>query len=163
MQDKRIGRYVLPAVMVLSVVLVVVFIAQLLQQDRQSDANFEDVSQAVVQTLDLSQMQQADNQMIKRLYGLSPADFDGLLLYYPTTNMGAEELLIVKLRDISQQQSVQQAVEARLQTQKNSFEGYGVEQFHLLENSVLEVQGNYILFVVHADAAAAQQAFLNAL
>ena len=44
-----------------------------------------------------------------------------------------------------------------------SFEGYGIEQYDLLSNSIVEVQGNYILFVVHEDAAAAAQAFLKAL
>lgn len=44
-----------------------------------------------------------------------------------------------------------------------SFEGYGVEQYDLLSNSVVEIQGNYILFVVHENAAATAQAFLKAL
>lgn len=33
-----------------------------------------------------------------------------------------------------------------------SFEGYGIEQYDLLSNSIVEVQGNYILFVVHENA-----------
>ena len=33
----------------------------------------------------------------------------------------------------------------------------------MLSNSVVEIQGNYILFVVHENAAAAAQAFLKAL
>ena len=78
--------------------------------------------------------------------------------------MGAEELLIVKLSDMSQQDSVRAAAEKRLATQKTSFEGYGVEQFDLLTNhSILEVRGNYILFVVHNSCDDALKAFLKAL
>ena len=88
---------------------------------------------------------------------------DGCLLYYPATNMGARELLLVKLSNLSQQTSVSDAIQARRQTQMKSFEGYGVEQYDLLSNSVVEIQGNYILFVVHENAAAAAQVFLKAL
>ena len=56
--------------------------------------------------------------MVKRLYGLNPSDFDGCLLYYPQTNMEAEELLLLKLRDTSQQEAVRAAVEARLETRR---------------------------------------------
>lgn len=132
-------------------------------QDRQSSASFDSVRSAVLQTLDLADMQEADAQMVRRLYGFAPSEVDGCLLYYPATNMGARELLIVKLSDLSQQKSVSDAIQARKQTQMKSFEGYGIEQYDLLSNSIVEVQGNYILFVVHEDAAAAAQAFLKAL
>lgn len=132
-------------------------------QDRQSSASFDSVRSAVLQTLDLADMQEADAQMVRRLYGFAPSEVDGCLLYYPSTNMGARELLIVKLSDLSQQKSVSDAIQARKQTQMKSFEGYGIEQYDLLSNSIVEVQGNYILFVVHENAAAAAQAFLKAL
>ena len=49
-------------------------------------------------------------------------------------------------------------------TQKNTFEGYGVEQFEMLSNNaVVEIRGNYVLFVVNANSQAALDAFLDAL
>lgn len=132
-------------------------------QSRQSSASFDAVSSAVLQSIDLTDMQEADAQMVRRLYGFAPSEMDGCLLYYPATNMGARELLLVKLSDLSQQTSVSDAIQARRQTQMKSFEGYGVEQYDLLTNSVVEIQGNYILFVVHENASAAAQAFLKAL
>ena len=132
-------------------------------QNRQSSASFDAVSSAVLQSIDLTDMQEADAQMVRRLYGFAPSEMDVCLLYYPATNMGARELLLVKLSDLSQQTSVSDAIQARRQTQMKSFEGYGVEQYDLLSNSVVEIQGNYILFVVHENAAATAQAFLKAL
>ena len=127
-------------------------------------AAFEDVASAVTASIDLSALQEGSVQMVKRLYGLNPSDFDGCLLYYPQTNMEAEELLLLKLRDTSQQEAVRAAVEARLETQKTSFDGYGLEQYDLLTNhSILDIRGNYVLFIVHKDAAAVQQAFRGAL
>lgn len=129
-----------------------------------SGADPQEVAQAVTDVIDMENMQLADNQMVKRFYGLDPADYEGCVLYYPNTNMMAEEVLIVKLKDVSQQQTVSDAIEARLQTQKNTFEGYGVEQFDLLTNhAVVELRGNYVLFVVSDHAEAARKAFRGAL
>ena len=153
----EIGRWV--AVIAGLVILLVLF-----GGNSVSGADPQEVAQAVTDVIDMENMQLADNQMVKRFYGLDPADYEGCVLYYPNTDMMAEEVLIVKLKDISQQQTVSDAIEARLQTQKNTFEGYGVEQFDLLTNhAVVELRGNYVLFVVSDHAEAARKAFRGAL
>lgn len=158
-----IQRWLVPVVMILSVLLLGWYLLCLQGQGRESDAEIAAVTSAVTDTLDVTAMQPADTQMVKRLYGLDPADYAGVTLYYPVTNMDAEELLIVKLQELTQQETVEKAIHSRLETQKASFDGYGVEQFDLLKKSVLTVEGNYILFVVNKDAEQAQQAFLKAL
>lgn len=148
----------------LAAALAVLFLFSIFGGNTASSADAADVTAAVTEVVDMSNMVQAENQMIKRLYGLDPAAFEACILYYPTTNMGAEEILIVKLADMSQQDAVRAAAEKRLATQKTTFEGYGVEQFDLLTNhSILEVRGNYILFVVSKDCTDARAAFLDAL
>ena len=129
-----------------------------------SDAEPAQVAEAVTQVIEMENMLEGDNTMIKRFYGLDPSAYEACILYYPTTNMMAEELLIVKLRDVSQQETVRAAAEKRIATQKTTFEGYGPEQFALLsDHSVVEVRGNYVLFVVNERSAAARDAFLDAL
>lgn len=148
-------------VVVLAAVILLVF---MFGGNTVSDADPDAVCAAVTETLDLSTMKEGDNQLIKRLYGLDPSAYEACVLYAPTTNMGAEELLIVKLTDTSQQETVRAAIEARLETQKNTFEGYGVEQFELLTNkSVIEIRGNYVLFVVNTACDEAKTAFVKAL
>lgn len=145
------------------ILLLVFFIFIQLSGNQESSTGFETMKETVLASAELSNMQESDNMMVKRLYGLEAAAYDGIMLYAPTTNMGAEELLLVKLKDISQQEVVIAAMESRVQTQKDNFEGYGVEQFAMLENCVLEIQGNYILLVIAADPAPVKAAFLDAL
>ena len=140
-----------------------VFLYFMLSTNRESRAAFSDVQEAVISAADLTPMAEGDNQTFKRLYGLSASDYENVLLYYPTTNMGAEELLLIQLKDLSQQQAVKDAIESRLDTQKKSFDGYGVDQYAMLEKAVVEVQGNYILLVVSNDPAPVRKAFLGAL
>ena len=145
-------------------VLAAVFLFLLFGNDPVSDAALADVERAVTAQIEMGNMLEGDNQMIKRFYGLDPAVFDECVLYYPTTNMQAEELLIIKLADPAQAESVEAAIEARLETQKASFDGYGIEQYDMLtNNAVVEVRGNFVLFVVNAASAQAREAFLGAL
>jgi hypothetical protein len=142
----------------------VVCLVLMFRSDPISDADPVAVRAAATEQMDLSQVLEADNQMLRRLYGLDPSAYESIVLYYPATNMGAEELLIVKLASVDQADSVRSAIDARLQTQKNTFDGYGVEQTDLLTNhAALEVRGNYVLFVVSKTADQVRQAFLDAL
>ena len=129
-----------------------------------SSAPFETVADAVVSKIDMTEMQQGDHQMLRRLYGLSPADFEECRLYYPTSNMGAEELLLVKLRDPADAAVLTAAAEQRVKNQLGVFEGYGPAQVALLKDHArIEAPGNYFLFVVSASADAAVQAFHEVL
>jgi hypothetical protein len=147
-----------------AVVLALVCLLTMFGSNKWSSADPAEVEAAVIAELDMSAMVKADNQMVKRLYGLDPAAFESCILYYPNTNMMAEELLILKLSDTAQQQSVRAAIEARVETQKTTFDGYGVEQYALLtDNCIIDIRGNFVLFVVNADCDAAQKAFAGAL
>lgn len=136
----------------------------LFRADPISTADPAAVREAVTARMDLTNVVEADNQMIRRLYGLDVSAYESCVLYYPATNMGAQELLIVKLAESAQAETLEQAIQSRLETQKNTFDGYGVEQYDLLTNhSVIEIRGNYVLFVVDADSDDVRAAFLDAL
>ena len=143
--------------------LLVVFIVALLGADKTSETKIETVEKAVEKEVPLTGMHSVQSQMVKRLYGLNVNDYEGVVLYISDSNMGAEELLIVKLADTSQAEAVESAVQTRIENQENSFEGYGVEQYQLLQEHVLDVEGNYVFFMVHKEAHKAQKAFLNNL
>ena len=154
---------ILEALKWILVVLMLVFFIRLTAGTGDSSAPFESVSAAVSQTLDMTNMTPADNQMVKRLYGLDPAQFDGVMCCSPLTNMAAEEVLLVKLKSDDQQEMVQAAIEARRDTQMRTFDGYGFEQYAMLEKSVIEVHGNYILFISSNDPKATVSVFNDAL
>lgn len=146
-----------------AVVIMIIYIFSLLKAEHESTAVFEDVESAVVSAADMSTRQKAENRMIKRLYGFASGDYDGVALYYPTTNMGAEEIMLIKLSDLSQRESVLAAVNERLASQKKSFDGYGTAQMELLGDAIIDDKGNYILFAVGADAKEIAEVFENSL
>ena len=130
--------------------LIIILIVMKFSGNRVSNADFKDVKKAVEKTVkDDETMLDGDNVMVKRLYGLNPADYDGIMLKYPSTNMNVNEVFLVRLKDVKQQEQILEAVEKRLDTQKNNFENYGTDQYSILKKSVIDVQGNYIMFVVN--------------
>ena len=145
------------------VLLLLVFIVWDLRDDDISNADIETVAESVAKAAGMDGLQPAGNRMVKRFYGLNPKDYEGAVLYAPKDNMDANELFIVKLSDVSQSDAVVDAIEERLETQKNSFEGYGAEQTKLLNDHVLQVEGNFILYAVGEQAKDVQAVFLNSL
>ena len=145
------------------VAALLIFMIVLQVGNRNSNASLESVSQEVLGAADQDGMQESNNRMFQKFYGLDAQDYEGVTLYSPVSNMDAQELLIVKLKDSSQAEAVTEAINARLETQMNSFEGYGIEQYAMLEDHILDVQGNFILYVVNPNAQAADEAFRNSL
>ncbi|HIX38900.1 MAG TPA: DUF4358 domain-containing protein [Candidatus Blautia pullistercoris] len=145
------------------VAALLIFMIVLQVGNRSSNASLESVSQEVLGAADQEGMQESNNRMFQKFYGLDAQDYEGVTLYSPVSNMDAQELLIVKLKDSSQAEAVTEAINSRLETQMNSFEGYGIEQYAMLEDHILDVQGNFILYVVNPNAQAADDAFRNSL
>ncbi len=148
----------------LTVALTVALLFGLAANTTSRDVPLRELEEKTAPLLLAGEAQRADDRMLRRLYGLNPSDYAETVLYYPASNMGVEELLLVKLREKNQAETVESAVQARLSAQKQSFDGYGVEQTALLHhNAVLLVRGSYVLFAVSENAQAIRQAFLDAL
>ena len=129
-----------------------------------SDAPFETVLAAVREKAGLEETCEGDNAMLRRLYGLDPTMFEAYALFYPSTNMGAREMLLGKLKDASYADTVRAAADQRVQTQIGVFEGYAPEQTALLKNhAVIETPGNYVLLIVDENAAEAAAVFQEVL
>ena len=122
---------------------------------------FSEMENAVLSAADLGPMSRGNNQMLRRIYGLDPEALEGTTLYYPTSSMSVDELLLVKFSD-EDREAVREAMEERVASQITSFEGYGPEQVATLERAVIEVEDNYALLISGPDPEGVRQAFLNA-
>ncbi len=147
----------------LTVLLAVVFLASYGSDTETtvSKATFADLEAAVAAQVDTAVMQKAESDKLERFYGLNASDFAGCVLFYPLDFMSVEEILLIELSDPAQEQTVRDAIEARLNRQKETFDGYGSDgQYEkLCNNAVIEVRGNFLLFTVNCGSAV--QAFLS--
>ena len=159
---ERLGKLI-GIIKYLLLVFLIVFVASLLSTGKTSKAKIDTVASKVTKAADMEKLTLADNRMLKRFYGLNANDYADVVLYAAGSNMEVEEILIVKLKDVNQGEAVEAAIQARLDSQISVFEGYGPEQCKMLESSIIDVQGNYVLYVVNAKAKAVDKAFQKSL
>lgn len=148
---------------ILVVILLVVMISTQLS-GKVSKASVDEISKKIVSSINVGdKMEKSSNRMFKKMYGLNAGDYDELIFYKPATGMAAQEMLLIKLKNIAQSEEVVTAIEERLSSQKNSFEGYGVEQSALLDKAIIDARGNFVFYIVHEQASDADHVFRNSL
>ena len=152
----------LQAAKLLLLAVLAVLLWGILHADPQQ-ADFSVLREQAEQAMDTTGMRQADAQLLRRLYGLNGGELADWALWTSEDNMAVEELLLAECVSEAQAEQVREALEARRSTQIQNFEGYGPEQVRLLEDSIMEVRGVYVLFVVSEQAREVKDAFLGVL
>ena len=155
--------FILRIISIAMVAALVIVIIVAMASTGGSAKPIEEVSADAVSLFENEYAEKASERMFKKYYGLNAADYDGVVLYLPKSNIDAQELLIVKCKDEVQSAELINAIESRLDSQKNIFESYEPEQYDLCCRAVVTERGNYILFAVHPDAESINAAFKKAL
>lgn len=163
MNTIRLRANILQIISIAMVVLLVVITVVSLGGTSVSSRSMSEVAPQVVSLFENERSQESTDRYLKKYYGLNAADYEACVLYFPITNMDAQELLIIKLRDTAQAETVQSAMENRQQTQVGIYEGYAPEQLALCEDAIIDIQGNFALYVVHEDAARIDEVFRESI
>ena len=116
----------------------------------------KDIQKSIVETGLVKNMEETGSKGLKRYYGLNSSDFDSVVLYTP-------EMLIVKVKDKSQIEGLEDTIDNRVNSQLQSFGSYGPEQCGLLNNYELKTEGKYVFFAVAENAEKLKEAFKEAI
>ncbi len=152
----RVMKYVV-------LVLIAAFVAVLMIYASGSSRPFEEVEDAVSRSLDKSNLTLQDGAAFKRKFGLSEADYAGVMYYASEFSISAEEVLVVLVKEESQVQEVTEAIDRQVEARKNDFDGYAPEEVKLLEDAKQSVRGRYIFFAAAPKAEEYLEAFSDSL
>lgn len=155
---RQLSIYFLQAISLIAL-LFCVWLLTREKEYREIDVNT--VAQNLVELMPDTVASESD-MVVKERFGLEANAFNGLVYYGPDSNMDAAELLLVNLKDTSQKESVEEAIQKRIEYQKSCFEGYGVDQMELINNAMTITYGHYMLFIVSKDSSLAREAFADA-
>lgn len=122
-----------------------------------------DIQKSIVDTGLVKNMEETGTKGLKRYYGLNAGDFDSVVLYTPESSMEVDEMLIVKVKDKSQIEGLEDTIDNRVNSQLQSFGSYGPEQCALLNNYELKTEGRYVFFAVSENAEQLKEAFKEAI
>ena len=130
------------------IVCIVLFVAWMLMSgESESDADVGAV-EAAVASVGLGSMKKSDDLTVKKVFGINAGDYEGVVYYKGEGIMDVNELLIVKLKSVSQASDVKKAAQNRLDEQIKNFTNYGTDQIDLLNQGVVVSRGNYVFYTV---------------
>ena len=122
---RQLSIYFLQAISLIAL-LFCVWLLTREKEYREIDVNT--VAQNLVELMPDTVVSESD-MVVKERFGLEANAFNGLVYYGPDSNMDAAELLLVNLKDTSQKESVEEAIQKRIEYQKSCFEGYGCAKY----------------------------------
>lgn len=149
-------KYVTLAAAIGYIVLLIVFTGG-------STKPFQEIEQGLEQSIDTDTLEKTDMQALKRYYGLNAADYAGVMMYTSKSSMSTEEVVLIKVKDNGQMEQVMGAVEKRIESRKNDFEGYSPKQMQMLEEAQISVRGKYLFMAISPRAQEYKTAYTRSL
>ncbi len=135
-----------------SVIVLFLFILVLMQEKTPREMPLSEVERLILEKTELNGMTRSDALRFKRAYGLNAEDYLEILYYEPETTMDVNELLIVRVADSGQTETVRAAMESRIAQQQNNFDGYGTNQLEILEDALVYSNDMYVCLVIAGDS-----------
>ena len=142
---------------------IVIFVILLMLYASGSSKSFDEVRQGVESSLDTERLTEQNASVFKRNFRLNAADYAGVMYYSTGANISAEEVLLIKVNSEDQIQEVTNAINERVESRMNDFEGYAPDEVKLLEDARQSVRGTYIFFAASEKADDYLTAFTNSL
>ena len=103
------------------------------------------------------QMSPVDQAMALQLYGLDCSIVTAGKVY-ESTGATAEEVAVFETKDAAAMDKVKQAVQKRIEVQREGFQDYQPREMEKLKNPLVVTAGNCVILCVSDDNAAARKA-----
>lgn len=128
-----------------------------------NNKSLSNVEEDMIKITDFHNMKKATNKDIRRFYNINIHDYDEVILYKPKSTMDVNEVLMVKVSDKSQIDSLKDSIDSRITYQLNSFGSYGPKQCALVDNYELKSKSNFLIFAISENAEEIKDAFLDSI
>ncbi|HAG44839.1 MAG TPA: hypothetical protein DCL31_17845, partial [Clostridium sp.] len=113
--------------------------------------------------VNLDEMKEGDNDKLQKLYDIKADEIENFILYVAPTNLKADEVAVIKVKDANDVESVKEKLSKRVEEQGKSFKDYLPDEYFLIEKHVLKTKDNYVLLAISKDADKIESAFDEAL
>ena len=117
-------------------------------------ADMAKIKSDLEKTINLDCVNVGDEKTLKNLYYINKNDIEDFISYAPKSNMEVEEILVLKTKEGTDISEIKSKINKRLEKQGESFKNYRPEKYNIIENAVLEEEGQYLIFIVSENASA---------
>lgn len=123
----------------------------------------EEVGESIRQAAELPDMKQGDLEKLEKLYHIESGEVEDFILFTASSNVKADELAVLKVKDVSKVDHVKGKIQQRIDEQTVKFKDYRPEEYYLIRKHVLKTKGPFVLFAVSQEAGQIERAFEEAL
>ena len=119
-----------------------------------------DVVQAVAQGLTFKDtMMTVDQDVFYNFYDIDAQKVADVSMYTSSSRATAEEVTVIRMKDAADIQLAQDAIAARIEDQKRSYESYMPDEMPKINNAAVYTHGSYAILVVADDTSGAEKTF----
>ena len=125
------------------------------------DVDLSQLWSSMEEGLELPMMMELDDDALDFLYGMDAADLESYVGRIPMMNVHATEFFMAKVKD-GKMDDVKAALEARQAALEQQWSMYLPDQYALVQNAQLVINGNYVLFCISEEADSVVSLFNDA-
>lgn len=144
-------------------IVIIVYLVMLCMRGYAKDVPVKTIRKAVEKAGLPDGIQEMKDKDLRKYFGIDASSNGDYFYFKAESSMNVDEILVIKAKSQDQVSAYVSAVEARLESQKNSFEGYGVTQTALLKKAYAEAEGNYVIYMAGENADKWKSAFEKAI
>jgi hypothetical protein len=126
----------------------------------EASAPVSQITQAITECgVTFNELAQVPDDKIATIYGISEDDYSEASSYIAGSGGYADEVVVFKASSSDKVSTLQDALNQRLESRKNDFDGYVQEQYDILCDSKVITNGDYVCLIVCADNDTAESTY----
>lgn len=141
---------VIITVLIIITIIAVVFVTYFKDDYSNVNLNTSDIMNDISENLgnDMPPMMLLEDEQVKDTYDIDVLKLDSYVIKIPIMNIRADEIAIIKVKNIKDIEYVKNKLKVRLANIENIFEGYLQDQYELAKNPLIITRGKYILMSI---------------
>lgn len=136
----------------LAIIVLILIVLAAVGCSSKSNVSFNDVSEKIKKSADVSNMRAENSEKLKKLYDIDAAKLDGFKLYRAQSNVKADEILILKVKDKGDIEDIKSKINKRIDKQATSFKDYLPKEYNVIKNNVVKTKDDFVLLAISKDA-----------
>ena len=146
------------AIVIVIVLIIIAVLGIIINNSNKSiQINIEDLATKIAESGAFEdEIAKIDSEMIMSDYNITTDEVEGFVSYQGS-GATSEEIVILKVKDKRNLNDVKDKINSRIQERKQAFQSYLPEEVGKIDNNILRVEGNYIIFCVSNDSSKVNQ------
>lgn len=144
-------------IVIVLIIIAVLGIIIINNSNKNIQINIEDLATKIAESGAFEdEIAKIDSEMIMSDYNITTDEVEEFVSYQGS-GATSEEIVILKVKDKSNLNDVKDKINSRIQERKQAFQSYLPEEVGKIDNNILRVEGNYIIFCVSNDSSKVNQ------